>query len=94
MPQRIDAGRAIFDKGLPEQGVPACGGCHGNKAQGQAISPRLAGQHIDYLVKPLRVFADTSQRPAGNATMSPVVHALTGQNMLDVASCLQALPSL
>ena len=92
-PPRIAAGRAIFEQGLPAQGVPACGGCHGDRAQGQAIFARLAGQHVDYLVKQLRVFADTDQRPAGNPGMTAVAHALTAQNIVDVASFLQALPA-
>ncbi len=91
---RIAAGRAIFEAGLPAQRVPACVGCHGDKAQGLASIPRLAGQHVDYLVKQLRVFASPGQRPSGDASMSALAHALSEANIVDVASFLQALPSL
>ena len=92
-PSRVGAGRAIFETGLAAQSVPACGGCHGDKAQGQAGFPRLAGQHADYLVKQLQVFARGDDRPGGTL-MQPVAHALTGQDIADVAAYLQALPGL
>lgn len=90
---RLTFGRTIFETGVAETGVPACMGCHGAKAQGIAIYPRLAGQHADYLVKQLLVFQRGDERPDG-AIMKTVVHALTRQNIIDVAGYLQALPGL
>ncbi len=90
---RLEAGKAIFEGGVPAAGVPACSGCHGSKGEGNATFPRLAGQHADYLVKQLVVFQRTDERPAGDI-MKTVAHELTGQNVHDVASYLQALPSL
>ena len=92
-PGQVAAGRAIFETGLGAQSVPACMGCHGDKAQGQASFPRLAGQHADYLVKQLQVFARTDDRPEG-AMMRPVAHALTAQDIRNVAAYLQAMPGL
>ncbi|MEY8878286.1 MAG: cytochrome c [Leptothrix sp. (in: b-proteobacteria)] len=89
---RIAAGQPIFETGLAEQGVPACSSCHGDQAQGQAMFPRLAGQHADYLVKQLLVFQRTDERPEGSV-MKTVAHALTPQNISDVAAYLQALPN-
>ena len=88
---RHDAGRALFETGAADQGVPACVGCHGEQGRGNATFPRLAGQHADYLVKQLVVFQRTDDRPEGSI-MKTVAHALMPQNIDDVASYLQALP--
>ena len=91
--RRLDAGKAIFEDGVADKGVPACKACHGNEAQGNATFPRLAGQHADYLEKQLIVFKRTDQRPEGSI-MKTVAHDLTKQNIRDVATYLQALPTL
>ena len=91
-PERIAAGKAIFTSGLPDQSVPACSSCHGADGMGNAAFPRIAGQHVDYLVKQLKVFQRTNQRPAG-VVMKTVAHELTRQNMENVAAYLQAMPN-
>ncbi len=90
-PARISAGHAIFEQGVQAADVPACASCHGPNAQGNQQFPRLAGQHADYLVKQLRVFQRTEQRPQGGI-MKGVAHALTPENMENVAAYLQAMP--
>ena len=90
-PGRIESGKAIFETGVADKAVPACAGCHGAQGQGNAMFPRLAGQHADYLVKQLVVFQRTDQRPQG-AIMKTVAHELTPENIGDVASYLQAMP--
>jgi cytochrome c553 len=92
-PGRIEAGKAIFAAGVPDKGIPACVGCHGDRGQGMATFPRIAGQHADYLVKQLVVFQRTDERPEGSI-MKTVAHELTAQNITDVAAYLQALPKL
>jgi cytochrome c553 len=87
---RRQAGAAIFEAGLPAQGVPACGGCHGARGEGNGQFPRLAGQHADYLVKQLGVFQRTEERPQG-AVMRVVAHGLDARAMADVAGYLQAM---
>ena len=90
-PTRLAPGQSIFSSGVADKGVPACASCHGDQGQGNAIFPRIAGQHADYLVKQLIVFQRTDERPEGSI-MKTVAHELTGQNILDVAAYLQALP--
>jgi len=92
-PGRLEAGKTIFDKGVPDKSVPACAGCHGAHGEGLATFPRLAGQHADYLVKQLAVFQRTDDRPEGGI-MKTVAHELTQQDIVDVAGYLQALPGL
>jgi cytochrome c553 len=50
-PSLVARGKELFDKGLPERGIPACAACHGASAEGMADFPRLAGQHAKYVVK-------------------------------------------
>lgn len=69
-----ELGKAIWEKGAPDNGVPACTTCHGEKGEGKDANPRLAGQHAPYLVKQLAYFK-SEQR--GNA---PIMH-MVGQQM-------------
>ncbi len=91
--ERFVAGKSIFEGGVPAKGIPACATCHGAEAKGNAVFPRLAGQHVAYIAKQLLVFQRTDERPEGSL-MKTVAHDLTAQNIVDVASYLQALPSL
>lgn len=91
-PARIEAGKAVFEGGIPDKGVPACSSCHGPQGRGQAAFPRIAGQHADYLVKQLLVFQRTDERPEGSV-MKTVAHELSRDNIGDVAAYLQALPN-
>lgn len=90
---RLEDGKAVFDLGVPDKGIPACSSCHGPRAMGLATFPRLAGQHADYIVKQLEVFQRTDDRPEGSI-MKTVAHELTPQNIRDLAGYLQALPNL
>lgn len=91
-PERIAAGKPIFVGGVPAKGVPPCASCHGPEGMGNAEAPRIAGQHVDYLVKQLKVFQQTDQRPQG-IVMKAVAHELTRQNIADVSAYLQAMPN-
>jgi cytochrome c553 len=90
---RLDAGKSIFENGVADKGIPACAGCHGPKGEGNPPFPRIAGQHVDYIVKQLLVFQRTDERPQG-AIMKTVAHELTEQHIRDVATYVQAMPSL
>ncbi len=91
-PERIAAGKAVFASGIPDKGVPACSSCHGPDGMGNAEAPRIAGQHVDYLTKQLKVLQRTDQRPQG-AVMKAVAHGLTLQNINDASAYLQAMPN-
>ena len=90
--ERIAAGKPIFAGGVADKGVPACASCHGPDGMGNAEAPRIAGQHAHYLVDQLKVFQRTNERPEG-VVMKVVAHALTPQNIEDVAAYLQAMPN-
>ena len=91
-PARIAAGKPIFTGGVPANGIPPCASCHGAEGLGNAEAPRIAGQHTHYLVDQLKVFQRTNQRPEG-AVMKTVAHALTSENIENVAAYLQAMPN-
>jgi cytochrome c553 len=88
----MEAGRSIYTQGLTDKGVPACAGCHGEAGQGNAMFPRLAGQHADYLAKQLVVFQRTDERPEGSV-MKTIAHGLSSDDIRKVATFLQAWPS-
>lgn len=88
-PKRMAEGRKIFLEGLPGNGVRPCAGCHGAKAEGASVFPRLAGQKADYLVAQLRIFG-TRLRPHG-VLMKQEVAGLSNDQMRSVAEYLQSL---
>jgi cytochrome c553 len=53
---RAAEGKLIFEKGSKADNVIACNQCHGPQGQGHDITPRIAGQHADYLKAQLRLF--------------------------------------
>ncbi|MEO8653161.1 MAG: c-type cytochrome [Ramlibacter sp.] len=89
-PSLAAAGKAIFKGGLPSKNVPACASCHGDAGQGHDAFPRLASQHVDYIVKQLIVFQRTDERPKG-AVMKTIVHDLSADDIRKVAAYLQTL---
>lgn len=88
--QRVAAGGKVFHEGVASKNVPACMGCHGPDAQGQAGFPRLAGQHADYVVKQLLLFQRGDTRPQG-APMIAVAHNLSRQDIANVAAYVESL---
>jgi cytochrome c553 len=91
-PQMFKDGQSIFEQGIAANKTPACTSCHGAKGEGMQQFPRLAGQHADYIVKQLKVFQRTDERPEGGV-MKTIAHGLTPENMESVAAFLEALPS-
>ncbi|MFT9639954.1 c-type cytochrome, partial [Alcaligenes phenolicus] len=81
-------GQEIFERGVPDKGVPACASCHGAEAQGAGTFPRLAGQHKEYLLRQIEVFKNGTR---GNApVMSAVAHTLDDAQAKAVAVYLQS----
>ncbi len=95
-PMKADAdapdprGELIFRKGLPESGVVQCSSCHGADGQGNGQFPRLAGQHAYYVIRQIKVFQQTDQRPRG-ALMKQVAHSLSDADTESVAHYIATL---
>jgi len=80
-------GKDVYDKGVPDRGIPACATCHGPDALGQSIFPRLAGQHASYVVKQLN-YIQSLVRAA--PVMHGIVKDLTPAEIQSVAVYVQS----
>src|SRR5450755_193501 len=83
-------GKQIFEEGIAAQGIPACASCHGPQARGNNIFPRLAGQHVAYLVKQMLVI-QSAWRAA--PVMHGVIKDLAQEQMRAVATYLESVGS-
>jgi cytochrome c553 len=89
----IERGRAIAQRGVPNQRVGSCVDCHGPAPKRKnANYPRLAGQYVDYLVLQLELF-DRSQRGGSSYAhlMHKVAPRLSPHQMRDVAAYYASL---
>ncbi|MGC2520977.1 MAG: c-type cytochrome [Burkholderiales bacterium] len=82
------AGRTIYEQGIPAANVQACVACHGKDAEGSAVFPRLAGQHTEYLVKQLVLFKSQLRSDANAPIMHTVSTGITFNQMEAVAAYL------
>jgi len=85
----IARGREIYQHGIPAEGVPACGSCHGPDAHGLQDFPRLAGQHAQYVLKQLASFQSNMRNVA---VMHGVAQNLRLAEMQAVAAYSEAQP--
>ena len=81
-------GREIYVNGIASENIPACGTCHGARAEGTADFPRLAGQHAEYVIKQLYSFRNESRNAA---VMHGVAKDMKLPEMQAVAAYLQSL---
>lgn len=83
--------RAGGDKVLAKQGeskASMCFGCHGDKATGMGVTPRLAGQQPAYLQRQLQVFKDGSRK---NGPMSGISKMLSEEDIKAVTEYMGSL---
>jgi len=90
--ERVAAGRAIFQDGVPDANIAACAACHGPEATGAGEIPRLAGQLYPYLISKLvnwdKERGQLPARPDASAIMSPIAHSLNKSQVEAVAAYL------
>jgi cytochrome c553 len=84
----ITRGKDIYQNGDSAAGVPPCAACHGAAAAGTDDYPRLAGQHVQYLIKQLRSFQNNMRNVA---VMHGVANGLQLGDIEAVATYLQSL---
>ncbi len=84
----IAQGKTLFDEGIPARGIPPCASCHGAHAEGQAVFPRLAGQHAPYLLKQLLVIQSVLRTAP---VMHGVIKDLTKDQMQAVVAYLESI---
>lgn len=83
-------GRHIYFHGNAQSGVPGCVSCHGPKAHGTPLLPRLAGQHPAYVETQLKQFSQR-ERTNDNAVMHTVASKLTGLEIRALSTYLATL---
>ena len=86
----VQAGRTVFEQGIPAATVPACLTCHGKDAEGNATFPRLAGQHAEYLLKQLVMFKSELRSGANAPIMHNITTGVTFDQMQAVAAYLMS----
>ena len=77
-------GRKIYTEGIPKQDVPACASCHRPDAEGAAAFPRLAGQHVEYLIAQLQGFKSGTR--ANAPIMANVVKTMSAEQLRAAAT--------
>lgn len=86
-----EKGRAIYTNGVLASQVPACSSCHGAKAAGNGIFPRLAGQNPQYLLAQLRYFRSGVRNDQSADIMKPITQHLSDEQMEEVAHYISTL---
>ena len=88
-PRQIAAGEALYQKGDRARGIAPCAACHGPKAEGMSVFPRLAGQNAYYLGTQMQAIQDKLRQ-------SPVMHGVVKELTLDdiyvLSYYLESLP--
>lgn len=90
-PALYKEGRNIFEHGILKSSVAACSSCHGPKAAGNGIFPRLAGQTPQYLLAQLRYFRSGVRHDKNADVMKPIATHLTESEANAVAHYLSTL---
>ena len=87
----VAAGKKIYDDGNDANGVPACGGCHMEKGEGNERYPRVAGQHQAYAIQQMMDFKAGTRNNDKGRVMRVVAERMTESEMKAVAEYLAAL---
>ncbi|MHC6223256.1 c-type cytochrome [Pseudomonas sp. X10] len=93
-PQLVERGRALFNGGDLEKGMPACTGCHSPNGAGLALAgfPHLGGQHAQYVTKQLTDFREGNRTNDGDAmTMRSIAAKLSNKDIEALSSYIQGL---
>jgi cytochrome c553 len=78
-------GKRIYENGIAAENVIACNQCHGAQGEGHDATPRIAGQHADYLKAQLRLF---NLKFREHTLMNPNTKSMTGKTMDALTSYL------
>ncbi len=82
---RAADGKRIYENGIAAENVIACNQCHGAQGEGHDTTPRIAGQHADYLKAQLRLF---NLKFREHTLMNPNTKTMTEKTMEALTSYL------
>jgi cytochrome c553 len=86
-PKRLAQGKEMYETGLADRKIAACGSCHGPNGEGNSIFPRLAGQHKEYLIRQIQVIQSRLRE-------SPIMHGVvTELKPVEIAAVAEYLES-
>ncbi len=86
----VDAGKQIYEQGVPSANVLPCATCHGADAKGSDQFPRLAGQLYAYVI--LQLTNWSKERAEHNSDiMAPIARGLTDAQIKAVAAYVSYL---
>ncbi len=96
-PKLMDLGREIYRWGKPDQGMVACGGCHGRDGSGYEIGipggiPSVRGQHAPYLVDQMQAYREGRRSSDWNGVMQKICARLSDEEIQAVAAYMSTLP--
>jgi cytochrome c553 len=80
-----EAGRTLYDSGIPQVGLPSCSGCHYPDGMGTPRFPRIAGQHAEYTYQQMKDFASGRRENDRGLAMQSVASRMNDQQMKAVA---------
>jgi len=84
-PELVARGKAVYERGGAGGRAPACQTCHGPRAHGSELLPRLAGQVAAYIESQLKHFGKR-ERTNDNAQMQAIAAAIGEDEMRAVAA--------
>lgn len=90
-PEQAKSAKRLVEQGDRERNIPACISCHQPQAMGNAIFPRLAGQHADYLLGELNEFRTGQRTNDASGQMTAISQQLSVQEMQILAQYLASL---
>lgn len=91
-PKLVAAGRKIYMGGVAADHLPACMACHGATGLGlPPLFPRLAGQHMVYVVAQLQAFKTKQRTNDPLAIMRTIAGKLSTKQMDAVAAYVRTL---
>jgi cytochrome c553 len=81
----VEAGRKLYNDGIPDVGLPSCSGCHYPDGMGTPRFPRVAGQHAEYTYQQLKDFASGKRENDRGLAMQSVANRMNDQQMKAVS---------
>lgn len=89
-PALLSVGKRLYLEGNSKSGVPSCDGCHEEDGTGSKKFPRVAGQHVDYTMEQMRLYA-AGKRKNGVKVMLTVAERLTEQEARAVSEYMASM---
>lgn len=86
-----EAGRKLYNDGIPDVGLPSCSGCHYPDGMGTPRFPRVAGQHAEYTYQQLKDFASGKRENDRGLAMQSVANRMNDQQMKAVSEYMAGM---